>query len=354
MPGQDTKPNDMEKITAIRTAITERERSIKQRHPWLKYQNTIGLCIFVASIALIVALSTGYLLGAIPAWLTIIGTAVSMSFLHELEHDLIHWQYFKRNKFMHHLMMTGVWLFRPNTINPWIRRRLHILHHKTSGTAQDIEERGIGNGQQYGPLRLLIMMDTFVGNIVSVLLSMPKGRKLKSALRILAANFPLPLLCAISWYSFLGFHLVMSSLNLMGIAPEDHTPLFYWMGLNDQLIVILVAPAYLRSFCLNFISSSMHYYGDVSSLLQQTQVLRKWYFWPLQCLCFNFGNTHGIHHFVVGQPFYLRQWCASTAYPVMKEHGVRFNDLGTFRRRNRFSPNKTNTFREHLNEAKSA
>ncbi len=57
----------------------------------------------------------------------------------------------------------------------------------------------------------------------------------------------------------------------------------------------------------------------------------------MQAFCFNFGSTHGIHHFVVKEPFYLRQLTASVAHKVMAEMGVRFNDLGTFTRANRFT-----------------
>lgn len=52
----------------------------------------------------------------------------------------------------------------------------------------------------------------------------------------------------------------------------------------------------------------------------------------------NFGSTHAIHHFVVGQPFYLRQMIAAKAHEVLRNQGVRFNDLGTFRRANRLHP----------------
>ena len=34
------------------------------------------------------------------------------------------------------------WLMRPSTVSPWIRRKLHLLHHKVSGTAADIEDLG--------------------------------------------------------------------------------------------------------------------------------------------------------------------------------------------------------------------
>jgi hypothetical protein len=82
----------------------------------------------------------------------------------------------------------------------------------------------------------------------------------------------------------------------------------------------------------------MHYYGDVEpgNVIQQTQVLNPWWMWPLQAFCFNFGSTHGIHHFVVKEPFYIRQMTVSVAHKVMREMGVRFNDFGTFGRANRF------------------
>jgi hypothetical protein len=101
---------------------------------------------------------------------------------------------------------------------------------------------------------------------------------------------------------------------------------------------VLVGPNVLRSFCLHFVSSNMHYYGDVQdrNIMQQTQVWNRWWLLPFHLFCFNFGSTHAIHHFVVGEPFYIRQWTARRAHEVMREAGVRFNDFGTFRRANRY------------------
>jgi hypothetical protein len=39
---------------------------------------------------------------------------------------------------------------------------------------------------------------------------------------------------------------------------------------------------------------------------------------------------------VVSETFYIRQLTASKAHKVMKEQGVRFNDLGAFGRANRY------------------
>ncbi|EDX89618.1 hypothetical protein ADG881_1720 [Alcanivorax sp. DG881] len=38
---------------------------------------------------------------------------------------------------------------------------------------------------------------------------------------------------------------------------------------------------------------------------------------------------------MIRDPFHVRQMTAKRAHGVLKENGVRFNDLGTFRRANR-------------------
>jgi hypothetical protein len=87
------------------------------------------------------------------------------------------------------------------------------------------------------------------------------------------------------------------------------------------------------------VSSNLHYFGDVDprDTRRQTQVWTAWWTWPLQIFCFNFGGTHAIHHFVVQEPFYVRQLVARDAYVVLRAHGVRFNDFGTFLRANRWT-----------------
>jgi hypothetical protein len=106
------------------------------------------------------------------------------------------------------------------------------------------------------------------------------------------------------------------------------------------LVVAWIAPNVLRSFCLHLVSSNMHYYGDVEpgNLVQQCQVLTPWWLAPAQAFCCNFGGTHAIHHFVVGQPFYLRQWLAPRVVPAMLAEGVRKNDVASLARANRWSP----------------
>ncbi len=102
---------------------------------------------------------------------------------------------------------------------------------------------------------------------------------------------------------------------------------------------VLVGPNVLLTFCLHFLSSNMHYYGDVEAgnVLQQCQVLNPWWLWPLQAFCFNFGSSHAIHHFVVKEPFYIRQLTVPLGHQLMREAGGRFNDFGTFARANRWT-----------------
>lgn len=122
--------------------------------------------------------------------------------------------------------------------------------------------------------------------------------------RTLVGYAPLGLLNWGAWYVFLGFHLIDFVATLIG-APItwSATSLAVMDGVTFA-VVVLVGPNVLRTFCLHFVSSNMHYYGDVEpgNVIQQTQVLNPWWLWPLQAFCCNFGSTHGIHHFVVKEP----------------------------------------------------
>jgi hypothetical protein len=112
-----------------------------------------------------------------------------------------------------------------------------------------------------------------------------------------------------------------------------------------------LVPCWLRQAAIQIVSSNMHYYGgtdstgsgsggfaapQVNSLYRQTQVLDSRLVLQLHLFCFNFGATHGIHHFVVNQPFYLRQWTAPYVRPAMRKYGVRFNDFTSMLHANRW------------------
>lgn len=322
-----------ERVQRIVSVIRAEEQRLRNKYSILKYQNSIGLAILLLSLGGMIGSGYLYYLDVIPAWLCVVTAAIFASFSHELEHDLIHRQYFKRNAFMHNLMMLVVWIMRPNTVNPWYRRDLHFLHHKTSGTPEDLEERLVGNGIGYGLLRYIVMLDGFLGVMIRIRVLKKEVKKFDFA-ELMMASTPFTLMYFTTWYIFLGFH----AYDFLVTAPIYPAWLLSVMQVVNFVVVVLIAPNFVRSGCLNFVTSNMHYYGGVTNLMQQTQVLRPWFMLPAQLFCFNFGSTHGIHHFVVGQPFYIRQMVSKVAHRVMKENGVRFDDISTFFTRNRYVP----------------
>lgn len=271
-----------------------------------------------------------YFAGALPAWGCVVLSAFFASIAHEVEHDLIHSMYFPRHGGIRALMLGIGWVLRPGTINPFVRKKMHLHHHKASGAEDDMEERAITNGEPYGLKRLLMMAD----GVLAVVLRLDQARGRRGKLLVFAAlgYFPLAWLHHGLLYTFLLSHgLRALGLDLALSAPTA--------ALVDSACVVWILPNVLRSFCLNFVSSSLHFYGDVQrgNVLQQTQVLDAWFLAPLQLFCFNFGSTHAIHHFVASEPFYVRQLTARAAHRVLRENGVRFNDLGTFLRDNRYA-----------------
>ena len=106
--------------------------------------------------------------------------------------------------------------------------------------------------------------------------------------------------------------------------------------LKAHFAVVFLLPNQLRQVCVQVLSSSMHYHGDVTNQLEETQVMNAWWLLPLNLFSCNFGSTHSIHHFVVSQPFYLRQMVAREAHAAFRTYGVRFNDPASVLRGNRF------------------
>ncbi len=327
---------DEQRIARIVSAIRAEEERLRCRYPVLQHQNTLGVAILCFSLCGMVLSGYLYYRGLLPAWLSIPLSALFASLSHELEHDLIHRLYFRHNRFLQNLMMLVVWVMRPNTVNPWFRRDIHYLHHRVSGTPQDLEERLVGNGVA-GPLtRFIVMADGLIGMLIRVRVLNAENRRF-NFIEVINAGFPFATLYFVTWYLFLIYHVVMLAGPVIGMPPP---PGWFAAGMNvvDLVVVVLIAPNALRSFCLNFVTSYMHYYGGVSTLMQQSQILHPWFLWPMQLFCFNFGSTHAIHHFVVGQPFYLRQMVAGAAHRAMRANGVRCNDLSTFLTGNRYLP----------------
>ncbi|MCB1165983.1 MAG: fatty acid desaturase [Leptospiraceae bacterium] len=329
---------DRERTRQIMKWIRFGETRLRRKYSILKYQNGIGMSIALGSALGMILMGAAYIVGWVPAWVTIVCSAIFASFLHELEHDLIHNLYFKGNAKIQNFMFWIVWLFRANTVNPWFRREIHLLHHKVSGQPDDIEERFITNGMAPGWRRILAMVDP----IMALSFQGPSIKRdaLRHFRKIKAPHEigPFRPIFHLLWYTFLGWG-ALSLVNLgLGLWNETGWVATAHGYLNTAAVVYLI-PCWLRQSAIQIVSSNMHYYGNVHSVFEQTQVLDSWLILPLHLFCFNFGSTHGIHHFVVNQPFYLRQAIAPFAKPAMRRYGIPFNDFRSMLRGNRRGSN---------------
>lgn len=318
-----------EKARRIRRWIRLCESRLVSRAPWLAHQNLLGAALLTLSAGGMVGLGWMYWLGWIAAPVCVLGNAFLASILHELEHDLIHGLYFKNHRFFKNAMMLVVWAFRGNVPHGWYRRTIHFHHHAVSGTTTDVEERLVGLGAPWSVRRCLISVDgflAFVLNAKELERQVPGFRRRELAL----AALPFYPLFAVVLVSFAIYHVELA----LGVAPSAMLEAAY--PAVAVLAVTWVAPNYLRQAALSIVSSNVHYYGDVESVHQETQLLHPAFLWPLQLFCFNFGATHSFHHYVVEQPFYLRQLVAPRVTPYLRKCGVRENDTGTFWRANRF------------------
>lgn len=323
-----------EQERAIKQAIRSTERRLRETVPLLKHQTALGMAALSGAYATVLAVSTLYCLGYVPGWLCIVLNAIAISILREVEHDIIHNLYLKGRTKLQDVLLLAIWPMMGNSMNPVYRRIAHLNHHRTSGHEEDLEERLIGNGVPFGWMRLLTLVDPGT----ALLLRLPEfksipGFTLRGFMKMVT---PLVPLFNATWYSI----LVCNAASLVGQwlgFGYAASPVFQQvLGVLNIAAVVWVLPNLLRQGSLQILSSNMHYYGDVHDTMEETQVLNHPIFWPLQLVTFNFGSTHTIHHFAVNQPFYLRQMCASAAHAAMRQNGVRFNDLGSFLRGNRY------------------
>lgn len=337
---------DQERIKRITLAIRQEHERLRSTYSWLKFQDFIGFGLLIVSTSMILCFSWLWYIELISTWFLVIWVAFWTSILHELEHDLIHGLYFKKSKFMINVMFGVVWIFRPLTLNPWIRKYWHHHHHQHSGKVIDIEERGVTNGERWSLKRLIMTPDlllSFLFRCVRIFKEIKSEFKsgnlsekdMKMLRKTLFFGF-MPI--GIPAYLIFYFWIFLGVSSWFGIEIMESTLLAKWSSFIDPLIYVLILPNYIRQFCLHFITSNMHFYGDVEDgdIFRQTQVLNAWWTWPFQLFCFNFGSTHSIHHFVVNEPFYTRQMSVKRAHLIFREEGVKFNDTASFNRANSY------------------
>lgn len=323
-----------ERTRSIRSTIRNEDQRLRERWPWLANQDALGAGCFAGSLLAMAAVATLYLQGLLAWWGAILMMALPLSILHELEHDLIHNLYFRRAPVIQNAMFFVIWLSKLS-ISPWYRREIHLRHHQESGQTTDIEERLIGIGLPWGLLRAFVAIHPMGGLLLfrQIKLDVPEFRPWKLSLQ----SAPTYLLFLVIWESCFGYLRVRSGWTFAW-DPAHLLPAAGWPIARD-LAVLWAVPNVLRQTALVLMSSYSHYYEDIPErdVFYQNQILRGWAVFPLQLFCFNFGATHIIHHYVVNQPFYLRQLVSRAALAEMQRQGTRINDFGTVLRNNRWN-----------------
>lgn len=329
---EDVATDTRSRIKAINRAIVAEEKRLRAKHGWLAHQDAIGMGCFVGSLAVIGGLVWAYFAGHLPWWGAVLLIGLPISILHELEHDLIHNQYFKGRTGLQNFMFFVIWWSKLN-VSPWYRREQHLRHHRRSGQPDDAEERLIGLGVRPGWYRLLIAIHPIFSNPI-----VPSIKRADPSWHVMwgiRQSAPAFAMFALVLFGQPLVHLFDALLP--GVAPAGLVRLF------DVLMILWVGPNVLRQACIALISSYSHYYGDIpeNDVFYQNQIMDHPALWPMQLYCFNFGSTHIVHHFVVQQPFYLRQMVAKAAHAEMLRQGVRRNDFGVIRRANRWGDDAT-------------
>ena len=344
----------LQKMNSVETTLIQNEilrvgNVTRERYPFLRdHQDLIGFLILFLSTTTALAASYAIYYSLVPYWIGFIAFALATSIVHEMEHDLIHKLYFQ-GMIMNDIMLFVVWMVRWNAINPWVRRRLHMHHHRASGTESDFEEQAITNGQPLGLKRFLMLLDGGLNILLRpveiILLSrkfrlaqmgLSRGENVRVALGNIFSYCPFGYFHFTALYSFVAYHVV----HRLNGGDVSCLPTFIptWLPVFSAYLWCMGFPNIFRQFLLACVSSNMHYYGDIAvgDVMHQTQVWHTWWTLPIDIFTFNFGSTHGIHHFVIRDTFYMRQIMAPSLYGYMREHGVRFNDFSSILRANRF------------------
>lgn len=351
VPAEELK----EVIRSIRNTIKNEEYRVRKKYSWLQHQDAIGMLFLVGSVSVMAGASYAYIAGKLHWLLTIVIVSLATSIIHELEHDLIHNLYFKKIPLIQHIMFTIIWFTKFN-VPPWIRKTLHLRHHVVSGQEEDIEERLIGLGQPLTFWRWfrsmnhpIIALQTGRHSMYDIQDASKKDYEKHrfSVFGIVSYSIPTVVVGAVVFQLFLEYGRRFLGLNFGTYDPCNYLPLWAWPFVRNLSVCVLI-PNYWRNMCLSLTATYCHYFGDIPEhcVFYQNQILNHWTLIPLQIFSFNFGETHIIHHYVMDQPFYLRQMIAKKAIKALVERGTRVNDLDIVRRQNYFfeSQEKVKTY----------
>jgi hypothetical protein len=344
----------------IRTA----EKDIRQKWRIFENQDAWGLAIWIGSFLMMFLVGHFYLRAvaaaggtvSLPlALVTIVIMGFPISLLHELEHDIIHNLYFKAKPWVQDAMFYGIWIAKLHG-SPWFRRELHLKHHQLSGQLDDAEERLIGLGLPMGAQRMAVTLHPLggvlvTGDIVRHAKYLDVNRMTTKSLPVMAIWIVLTktFLCytiafaLLQYYpaftsSLASYSYILSHPSLIALANAS------WPFIRNGCI-LLAFPNTIRQACLVLMSNTSHYYGDIpmNDVFYQNQILAHPLVWFFQAFCFNFGATHVLHHYVVAQPFYLRQLVYMRVAEQMVQLGVRRNDFGILSRGNNYIKPQSDT-----------
>lgn len=120
MDGTSASPqrlNAAQRSAHIREVVLAKGVELRKRYPILNHQDALGAGILAFALAGMIGSAALYITGHMAWWACLLLNAFFASLTHELEHDLIHSMYFRKQRLPHNLMMGLVWLARPSTIN---------------------------------------------------------------------------------------------------------------------------------------------------------------------------------------------------------------------------------------------
>jgi fatty acid desaturase len=317
-------------------AIRQSDATLRKTYPFLKHQDLIGAIIFTGSLSLVALFSYLYLIGYLSVILTIIFIAIPISFLHELEHDIIHNLYFKQYRWLQNIMFFFIWITKLHG-SPWYRRQLHLKHHLLSGQVNDAEERLIGLGLTPNYKRMAVSLHPFGGLLVSDDIS--RDAKYLNQVTMKLKNAPTALIFLFLTRTYLTYQILFIIYSYFNYDIHSIYGMNKFYPIIHALTICICLPNLFRQGCLVVMSNSCHYYGDIplNTVYYQNQILDSWLVLPFQLFCCNFGATHIIHHYVVSQPFYIRHFTGRAIKDMMVKLGVRNNDFGILWRNNRYT-----------------
>src|SRR3546814_8722155 len=93
---------DEARTARISAAIRAESERVRARFGFLNHQDAIVASIMALSFLGMIASGWAYIAGVVPWWVCVPVSAIFASFIHELEHDLIHTLYFRKHPRAYH------------------------------------------------------------------------------------------------------------------------------------------------------------------------------------------------------------------------------------------------------------